>query len=367
MKRIRNISALVLALVMILTLAACGGNTGGSNSGDTGAQSGSSSAAPAPAQSGDDTVYNITIGGTVPDDHPISQGLFKFKEVAEELSGGRFKVEVYDNNTIGASRELVEGVQANEIQMAECSQSVYASFTDELISVGLPFLFKNRQAGYAFFDSEVGDQIADVIADQTGVRIVGYFENGIRQLTNSKRPVTSPDDMKGLKIRVMESPLYIEMFTEMGANPSPMAFSELYTALQQGTVDGQDNPWTIVSTNAFYEVQAYATDLSHTFDITCFAINDEFYQSLPDDLREVVDKAADAAVETNRTLSIELENEYIATIEGGGCQITYLTDEQRQVFRDATAGCYDWFRQNYNPTVSLETVMAKADEVNAAN
>lgn len=365
MKRIRNISALVLALVMILTLAACGGNTGG-NSGDTGAQSGGSSAA-APAQSGDDTVYNITIGGTVPDDHPISQGLFKFKEVAEELSGGRFKVEVYDNNTIGASRELVEGVQANEIQMAECSQSVYASFTDELISVGLPFLFKNRQAGYAFFDSEVGDQIADVIAEQTGVRIVGYFENGIRQLTNSKRPVTSPDDMKGLKIRVMESPLYIEMFTEMGANPSPMAFSELYTALQQGTVDGQDNPWTIVSTNAFYEVQAYATDLSHTFDITCFAINDEFYQSLPDDLREVVDKAAEAAVETNRTLSIELENEYIATIEGGGCQITYLTDEQRQVFRDATAGCYDWFRQNYNPTVSLETVMAKADEVNAAN
>lgn len=366
MKRMRNIIALALALIMVLSLAACGGKTGGDSSAPSGSQSGGASTA-APAASGDDTVYNITIGGTVPDDHPISQGLFKFKEVAEELSGGRFKVEVYDNNTIGASRELVEGVQANEIQMAECSQSVYASFTDELMSVGLPFLFKNRQAGYDFFDSEVGDQIADVIAEQTGVRIVGYFENGIRQLTNSKRPVTSPDDMKGLKIRVMESPLYIEMFTEMGANPSPMAFSELYTALQQGTVDGQDNPWTIVSTNAFYEVQSYATDLSHTFDITCFSINDKFYQDLPDDLREVVDKAAEAAVETNRTLSIELENEYIATIEGGGCQITHLTDEQRQVFRDATAGCYDWFRQNYNPTVSLETVMAKAEEVNAAN
>ena len=366
MKRMRNIIALALALIMVLSLAACGGKTGGDSPASSGSQTGGASTA-APSANGDDTVYNITIGGTVPDEHPISQGLFKFKEVAEELSGGRFKVEVYDNNTIGASRELVEGVQANEIQMAECSQSVYASFTDELMSVGLPFLFKNRQAGYDFFDSEVGDQIADVIAEQTGIRIVGYFENGIPQLTNSKRPVTSPDDMKGLKIRVMESPLYIEMFTEMGANPSPMAFSELYTALQQGTVDGQDNPWTIVSTNAFYEVQSYATDLSHTFDITCFSINDKFYQDLPDDLREVVDKAAEAAVETNRTLSIELENEYIATIEGGGCQITRLTDEQRQVFRDATAGCYDWFRQNYNPTVSLETIMAKAEEVNAAN
>ena len=321
MKRMRNIIALALALIMVLSLAACGGKTGGDSPASSGSQTGGASTA-APSANGDDTVYNITIGGTVPDEHPISQGLFKFKEVAEELSGGRFKVEVYDNN---------------------------------------------RQAGYDFFDSEVGDQIADVIAEQTGVRIVGYFENGIRQLTNSKRPVTSPDDMKGLKIRVMESPLYIEMFTEMGANPSPMAFSELYTALQQGTVDGQDNPWTIVSTNAFYEVQSYATDLSHTFDITCFSINDKFYQDLPDDLREVVDKAAEAAVETNRTLSIELENEYIATIEGGGCQITRLTDEQRQVFRDATAGCYDWFRQNYNPTVSLETIMAKAEEVNAAN
>lgn len=211
MKRMRNIIALALALIMVLSLAACGGKTGGDSPASSGSQTGGASTA-APSANGDDTVYNITIGGTVPDEHPISQGLFKFKEVAEELSGGRFKVEVYDNNTIGASRELVEGVQANEIQMAECSQSVYASFTDELMSVGLPFLFKNRQAGYDFFDSEVGDQIADVIAEQTGVRIVGYFENGIRQLTNSKRPVTSPDDMKGLKIRVMESPLYIEMF-----------------------------------------------------------------------------------------------------------------------------------------------------------
>ena len=134
MKRMRNIIALALALIMVLSLAACGGKTGGDSPASSGSQTGGASTA-APSANGDDTVYNITIGGTVPDEHPISQGLFKFKEVAEELSGGRFKVEVYDNNTIGASRELVEGVQANEIQMAECSQSVYASFTDELMSV----------------------------------------------------------------------------------------------------------------------------------------------------------------------------------------------------------------------------------------
>lgn len=354
MKKFQRMTALLLALGTVLALAACGGKT-------------EQPATDAPAAGGDDTVYTITMGGTVPDDHPISQGQYQFEKIAEELSGGRLQVEVYTNNTLGGSRELVEAVQAGELQMCETSQSMYASFTEELMSVGLPFLFKNREAAYDFFDSEVGDQIAEAICDQTGIRIVGYFENGIRQLTNSKRAIVTPADMKGLKIRVMESPLYIEMFTEMGANPMPMSFSELYTALQQKTVDGQDNPYAITSTNAFYEVQKYMTDLSHTFDITCFSINDEFYQSLPADLQEVVLKAADEAVAVNRQQSIEKEAEYIKNIQDGGCEITFLTDEQRSVFKDATAGCYDFFTKNYHPTVTLETVMAKADEVNAAN
>ena len=109
------------------------------------------------------------------------------------------------------------------------------------------------------------------------------------------------------------------------------------------------------------------TDLSHTFDITCYSINDAFYQSLPEDLREVVDEAAKAAVEVNRQKSVEMEAEYIKTIQDGGCEITFLTDEQREAFKEATAGCYDFFKENYSPTVSLETVLAKAEEVNAAN
>lgn len=357
MKTVKRLTALILALVMILALAACG------SSGTPAGSSGGSSSAPV----SDGKIYKITIGGTVPDEHPISQGLFKFKEVAEDLSKGRLQVEVYDNNTIGASRELVEGVQSGDIQMCESSQSTYASFTEELMSVGLPFLFKNRQAAYNFFDSEVGQQLADAVNEDTGVRIMGYFENGVRQLTNGKRSVVVPSDMKGLKIRVMESPLYIEMFTEMGANPMPMSFSELYTALQQGTVDGQDNPYAIVCTNAFYEVQKYMTDLSHTFDVTCFSINDAFYQSLPDDLRDIVDQAAAAAVELERQQSIDMEQTYIKTIQDHGVDLTQLTDEQRNAFKESCAGTYDFFKKNYNPTVTLDTVQAKADEVNAAN
>jgi len=356
MKQLSRLLSLTLAAVIILGLTACGGN-------GTQQPSGSGSGAPA----NDSKVYTITLAGTVPDDHPISQAMYKFEQLAEELSGGQLNVEVHTNNTLGGSREILEAVQAGELQMCECSQSMYTSFTDELVSAGLPFLFDNREAAYAFFDSEIGDQMTEAVSAQTGVRILGYFENGIRQLTNSKHPVTSPEDMKGLKIRVMESPLYIDMFTRMGANPMPMSFSELYTALQQKTVDGQDNPYAITATNAFYEVQAYMTDLSHTFDVTCFSINDAFYQSLPADLQAVIDQAAAEATVLERQLSIDLEAEYMQTIENGGCQITHLTDDQRGVFREATGGTYDYFRENYNPTVTLDTVLAKAEEVNAAN
>lgn len=356
MKTVKRLAALILASIMVLALAACG-----SSASSSGSSGGSSSA------SGDGKVYKITVGGTVPDEHPISQGLFKFKEVAEELSNGRLDVEVYDNNTLGGSRELVEAVQSGDIQMCETSQSTFASFTDELMSVGLPFLFKNREAAYAFFDSDVGQQLADAVLKDTGVRVMGYFENGVRQLTNSKHAVVAPADMKGLKIRVMESPIYIEMFTEMGANPMPMSFSELYTALQQGTVDGQDNPYAIVCTNAFYEVQKYMTDLSHTFDVTCLSMNNDFYESLPDDLKDVVDQAAAEAVKLERQKSVDSEQDYIKKIQDAGTNMTFLTDEQRSAFKDSCSGTYDFFKTKYNPSVTLDTVMAEAQKVNAAN
>ncbi len=347
MKKIRSIITILLILAMSLSLVACGGDDSGAG--------------------GDGETYTIIMGGTVPDDHPISQAQFEFERVAEEMSDGRIQVEVFTNNTMGASRELVEATQAGEIQMCETSQSMYASFTDELVSAGLPFLFDNREAAYAFFDGELGTRISDEIADQTGVRILGYFENGIRMLTNNVKPISSPDDMAGLKIRVMESPLYIQMFELMGANPMPMSFSELYTALQQGTVDGQDNPYAITATNKFYEVQDYMTDLSHSFDVTALSINSDYYEALPDDLKEVVDAAAAAAVDVNRSLSIELEAEYIATIQDAGTEITFLTDEQRNVFRDVTQECYTTFSDTYSPTVTLDEVLEEAARVNEEN
>lgn len=141
----------------------------------------------------------------------------------------------------------------------------------------------------------------------SGMYILGWFENGIRMLSNNKHPVTCPDDMKGLKIRVMDSPIYIEMFTEMGASPTPMAYSEVYTALQQGTVDGQDNPYSIFVSTKYYEVQQYFTDLSHTFDFTAFFMSNDFLMSLNDATRELFIECGKECTEYQHQVSQEDE------------------------------------------------------------
>lgn len=353
----KKIISVILALMMTVSLAACG-----------------SSGEPAPTTSGsgntasgNNEVYKIILAGSCTEDHPTAIANVKFKEICEAESNGRIQVELFTNNALGNSREVLDSIRAGEYQMTDASASVYSSFTEEYMFVGLPFLFNDRFAAYAFFDGEVGKEITEEVAKQTGLRALGYYENGFRQLTNNKHTVRTPDDMKGLKIRVMESPLYIEMFEEMGAAPTPMAFAELYTALQQKTVDGQDNSYAITVTNALYEVQSYMTALGHNYDVTPLVIGEDFYQSLPDDLRAVVDKAAAEATAYNHQVCQDTEAAYIKTIEDHGVELTYLTDEERQAFRDATAGCVDFFKQNYNPVISVDYVLEAIDAANNAN
>lgn len=358
MKKWKKISALLLSTTMLCGLTACsGGTTGVSTSNATTSGEKSSDA------SKSDEVITIKFAGTVPDDHPITMAQYKFKEELERLSGGKMVVEIYPNAQLGTGRELIETIQLGNLQMAETTIVPFAGFTDELMSLSLPFLFPSREVAYAFADGEIGKQLADIVAEQTGVRIAGYFENGIRQFTNSKKEIKKPEDMKGLKVRVMESPVYINTFTELGASPTPMAFAEVYTALQQKTIDAQDNPFAITATNRFYEVQPYMTDLAHSFDFTGMLVSESFYQSLSDENRGYFDEAARIATEFQREKSIEKEAGYIEQIENGGTKITKLTNEERDVFRKACEPVYEWFKENYNPKTSLDTILAEVDRL----
>lgn len=366
----KKILSVLLALTLICMAGCLGGSTPPSSSAagstpapaetpstDAGADAGTDTPAPA-----DGEVYELKIGGTVPDDHPITIALYKFAEDVNTKSGGRIKATVYANNQMGSGRELYETVQMNNLQMCENSIAAIAPFTDKCMALSLPFMFPTREVAYGFVDGQYGQEISDAVAGETGLKIVGWYENGIRQFTNSKRPIVTPDDLSGIKTRVMDSPMFIKMFEVMGASPTPMAFAEVFTALQQKTIDAQDNPYTIVVTNKFYEAQTYITDLSHCFDYTVVCINNDFYNSLPDDLKAILDECMADSVAYQRELSIQAEQDNKALLKEN-MEFTELTLEQRQVFRDKCEPVYDWFRSEYNKDNKLDDYLAEVDKI----
>lgn len=198
--------------------------------------------------------------------------------------------------------------------------------------------------------------------EKSGCYLLAWLENGIRKLSNSKHPVTCPDDMQGLKIRVMDSPIYIEMFTQMGASPTPMSLTEVYTALQQGTVDGQDNPYSTFVSSKFYEIQKYFTNLDHTFDFTGFIISNDFLQSLNEATRELIIECGKEAQQASYDYAVESEARLIQTIEESGMEVYTPTDEERELFKESVSGMEAWFEQNVASDLNMEDFKASLDE-----
>ena len=344
MKKTQKWAAAMMAMIMAAGLTACGG-ANSSKSGTT-TTAATSTASSGETAASDGEVYEFIYSGTVPDTHPMSVAFYEIKDELEEKSSGRLIMSVYTNNTLGDSRANIEGMQGNSVQMGEVSSAPLAIFTDKFMPMSLPFFFSDKQNAYDFCESDFMNQLEDQLASEIGVRPVGWFLNGERCLTNNVRAVDSPDDMKGMKIRVMENDIYLKTFEALGASPTTMSFAEVFTALQQGTVNGQDNPTAITVSNKFYEVQKYFTDLHHVIDMAPILVSEEWYQSLPDDLKKIFDEAVVNCVERERSLMDEnTESDYktIATT----CEVTRLTDDQRAAFKDSCNSVYDWFNGVY--------------------
>ncbi len=360
MKNVKRILPLFLALSLSLSLAACGGGDkpAESKAAENKPAEQSQAAEPAPANSGE--VYEITYAGTVTETNPITVAFYWMADELEKRSNGQMKMTLYPNNTLGDTRANIESMQNNSVQIGEGSSAPLAIFTQDFMPMSLPFFFANYENAYAFADSDFMHELEDKMAEEVGVRPVGWMLNGARCLSNSKRAVTTPEDMKGLKIRVMENDIYIKTFESLGASPTAMSFAEVFTALQQGTVDGQDNPSNITNTSKFYEVQKYFTDLYHCIDLAPVMVSEEWYQSLPADLKEIFDEVLDETIDYQRKLSQDSEAADLEVI-GSTCEITHLTDEQRQVFKDTCQPVYDWFATQY-PDLDLQLYMDAAAE-----
>ena len=237
---------------------------------------------------------SLKMGHVAPTTEPYHIAAEKFAELVKERTNGMVEVVVFPNSQLGSSRDLIEGLQMGTVDATLTTAAVLANFIPSSQVIELPFMFRDRKHVYSVVDGPLADEIYKGAADQN-LKIVNTWENGFRNITNNVRSIAKPDDMSGIKIRVMENQMYIDMFKALGANPTPMARSELFTALQQKTVDAQENPMGQIYSSRFYEVQDFLTLTGHTYSPEVLVFSLKTWEKIPAEYQSVVKQAADEA------------------------------------------------------------------------
>ncbi|ABB14368.1 DctP family TRAP transporter solute-binding subunit [Carboxydothermus hydrogenoformans] len=282
-----------------------------------------------------------------------------FKKYVEEHTNGRVKVTTYPASVLGGEREQLEGVQMGTIQMAALSTGPFPGIFPEIMVFDMPYLFpQDTRVVYKVLDGPVGQEISDLLLKKTGVRNLAFGENGFRHYTNSVRPIKKPGDMKGLKIRTMENPAHMAIVKALGGSPTPMAFNEVYSALQTKTVDGQENPISLIVSMKFYEVQKYLTLDGHIYNPYLLIINDKFYNSLPEDIRKVIDEGAKVWQKVEREENQKQIEAGMKVLKNAGMVITELTPEELEAFKQATKTVYDQFKSQIGEELLNKVIKA---------
>jgi len=214
-------------------------------------------------------------------------GALKFKELVEKNSGGRIEVKIYPNEQLGKEKDLVTSIQTGTADMGIFGETLTTFGADKTIFMATPYLLRDAAHLHKIAGGEIGREIEAQVLEKAKLRVLGYMERGPRELTSS-RPVKTPDDLKGMKIRLPNVPIFLAAWEALGAKPIPMAFSEVFTSLQQGTIEGQENPYALIASAHFYEVQKFLNKTSHVRGWIYVCIGEKRFASLPDDLKKVV-------------------------------------------------------------------------------
>ncbi|HHX13670.1 MAG TPA: TRAP transporter substrate-binding protein [Clostridiales bacterium] len=321
----RSFLLLILSLLMVFSFAACGkderaeeGNTGES--------------------------YTITLSHVEPEDRSVHQGAVAFKEYIETESDGRVTVNILPNGQYGGDADSMEAVAQGTLQMTVCVSSVLTSYSDAFMVLDLPFIWDSREAFYYALDNELGADLNATLEDK-GLIGFGYNDNGLRQMTNNIRPITQLADFKGIKFRTMESPVFIEMFKLLGASPVPMSFDELYTALQQGTVEGQENGAALVLASKFQEVQKYMSITNHVYSTNAIIANLDWFNTLSaEDQQMIRDGAQKCLIDEQREIERNSDAKAIEDLKAAGMKVNEVSEEAMVEMRNAVLKMYDDYK-----------------------
>lgn len=287
-----------------------------------------------------DAEFSIKFGHVLNTSHHYQETASKWKELVEKKSEGRIEVDVFPSGQLGGERDLLEGLQYNTLQAAFIGGTI-ANVEPKFYVLDMPFVFNNHQDARNKLNGELGDALFATLP-QHGIKGLAWTESGFRNITNSKRPIKTPEDLKGLKIRVPENQAYVATFKSLGVNPTPIAFPELFTALEQGVVDGQENPVPIIYSSKFQEVQGYMTMSGHLYGPGPMVMSLSFYESLPEDLRQVIDAASEEARVFQASRIDEQEAAMLEELREAGMEI--IVDVDKAPFRKMTKSVYDQYQ-----------------------
>lgn len=304
----------------------------------------------------------LRLGHVVADNSSLDKGLDYFAKLVSDKSGGELKIQVFPNSSLGDNTAMMEQLQFGSLDMMAPSVAALSGFTPSTAVFDLPYLFKNEAAAEEVLDGPLGDTVGKALEPQ-GFYLLGWMTQSWRHLTCNKE-VTKPADVAGIKIRTMDSKYHMAHFNTLGASAIPMAMSELYTALQQGTIDAQENPYTNIVNSRFYEVQKYVVETGHIYDACPLIISTITWKRLDDNQKKIIQEAAAEAVNWERAEVKKDDAVFREQVKKSGTTVIVLTPEQRAEFRKAAQPVYDEFvkeqgQAGADAVKSVEAVNAK--------
>lgn len=308
---------------------------------------------------------NIKVGTSLTADHPQVTALNKFGELLAQRSGGKLKLKVYPGGTLGNDVSMTSAVQGGVQEMAipEASTLVGNPALKEFGLLNLPLLFKNSQEADKVIDGPFGKKLLDSMP-ATGLIGLGLWENGFRHVTNSRRPITKLEDFAGLKIRVLQNPLMLDLFTTLGANAVPMPFPEVYSGLESKAVDGQENPFATIESSKFYEVNKHAVMSGHVYSAWALIMSKKFWDKLSPVEQKIIREAATEATSYERTVMRAFDKKALEEVKAAGMQVTVLSEAERARMADKLKPVTEKFMNQFGAASAAELV-AEVNRVRA--
>ena len=302
----------------------------------------------------------IRIAGNFASDHSSSLAMNVFKEEVEKLTNGGLTVDLFPDMQLGGAQENVDQVRSGTVFATWISIAYLSRTVPELEAVSLPFVFADREQAFKVMDGKVGDLLDEKLAAK-GYTSLGYMELGSRNVTNNVRPIKTIEDFKGLKIRLQPNETHLATFRAIGANPVSMGIKEVYSALQQGVLDGEENPYSIILTRRFDEVQKYLSDSGHFFDFIVVAANKKKYDGMSAEHKDAVDKAMAKAVAWQRQKAADEDLKARDELVKRGMQFDPISAETRAALKSASSGVVDELRKKIGSDI-IDAVLSEAQK-----